>query len=358
MSYTPENNPYIPGDPYSYDLKWIVAKVKEALSSIEGLTTAQGDLSESFDELREYVNNYFDELDISAEVTAKIQELAEAGFFDPIIEGWLNDHIKWDNKNLLDNPWFTVNQRGQALYNSGNPFMTVDRWKMNNGAGVNYLQIISNGVQIKTSGNGLAQVLEDVSGIDGKVVTASLMMADGSVNAWTFTYDSAANQGNTFANGCRLAAGLSGGKQQFVILTLSLEYAEIRAVKLELGSYSTLANDTAPNYSEELAKCQQYFIRYFASAISALMFMQYSSATAAAGVLYLPQTMRAKPSLSYSGTLQMYRSGGWVAVSALSVEQIINNALYISATTTGGTTGNIDRLMLLQNAYIDLSADL
>lgn len=28
MAYSPENNPYIPGDPYSYDLKWIVAKLK------------------------------------------------------------------------------------------------------------------------------------------------------------------------------------------------------------------------------------------------------------------------------------------------------------------------------------------
>lgn len=30
MAYTPENNPYIPGDPYSYDLKWLVAGVKRS----------------------------------------------------------------------------------------------------------------------------------------------------------------------------------------------------------------------------------------------------------------------------------------------------------------------------------------
>ncbi len=28
MGYSPENNPYIPGDPYSYDLKWIVNEIK------------------------------------------------------------------------------------------------------------------------------------------------------------------------------------------------------------------------------------------------------------------------------------------------------------------------------------------
>lgn len=28
MAYNPNNNPYIPGDPYSYDLKWIVSEIK------------------------------------------------------------------------------------------------------------------------------------------------------------------------------------------------------------------------------------------------------------------------------------------------------------------------------------------
>lgn len=29
MAYSPQNNPYIPGDPYSYDLKWIVDRMKK-----------------------------------------------------------------------------------------------------------------------------------------------------------------------------------------------------------------------------------------------------------------------------------------------------------------------------------------
>ena len=28
MGYTPNNNPYIPGDPYSYDLKWVIQQIK------------------------------------------------------------------------------------------------------------------------------------------------------------------------------------------------------------------------------------------------------------------------------------------------------------------------------------------
>lgn len=36
MAYTP-NNPYIPGDPYSYDLKWIISQLKSINSTIAGL---------------------------------------------------------------------------------------------------------------------------------------------------------------------------------------------------------------------------------------------------------------------------------------------------------------------------------
>lgn len=37
MAYTPNNNPYIPGDPYSYDLKWLVSKIKAHDRAIETL---------------------------------------------------------------------------------------------------------------------------------------------------------------------------------------------------------------------------------------------------------------------------------------------------------------------------------
>ena len=30
MAYSPQNNPYIPGDPYSYDLKWMVERLKKS----------------------------------------------------------------------------------------------------------------------------------------------------------------------------------------------------------------------------------------------------------------------------------------------------------------------------------------
>lgn len=37
MAYTPNNNPYIPGDPYSYDLKWIICQLKRHSSELSTL---------------------------------------------------------------------------------------------------------------------------------------------------------------------------------------------------------------------------------------------------------------------------------------------------------------------------------
>ena len=44
MGYTPENNPYIPGDPYSYDLAWMVEEVKKA-QAIQGAAEDARDIA-------------------------------------------------------------------------------------------------------------------------------------------------------------------------------------------------------------------------------------------------------------------------------------------------------------------------
>lgn len=86
MAYTPENNPYIPGDPYSYDLKWIVEEVKTALSLYQPLHDEFTDLSGDFTELHDYVMDYFASLDLSQEVSDKLDQMAEDGTLDALIQ--------------------------------------------------------------------------------------------------------------------------------------------------------------------------------------------------------------------------------------------------------------------------------
>lgn len=94
------NNPLIPGDPYMYDLKWIVEKLKEAIALYEPLNT-------KFNDLKAYVMNYFNNLDLSAEVREVIGDMQASGYFDDLIyeiaitdgnlqsvvTDWLNDNV-------------------------------------------------------------------------------------------------------------------------------------------------------------------------------------------------------------------------------------------------------------------------
>lgn len=108
------NNPLIPGDPYSYDLKWIVDKLKEAIALYQPLNDKFDALSADFDalgedfaNLRKYVDNYFANLDITQEVSDKIEQMKANGYFDALIAeiisesgdlqqavtDWLTEHV-------------------------------------------------------------------------------------------------------------------------------------------------------------------------------------------------------------------------------------------------------------------------
>lgn len=106
MPYTP-SNPYIPGDPYSYDLKWIVEKLKEAISLYEPLNTQFEQLGDDFDDLYNYVHDYFANLDLTSEVEAIIYNMETDGTLRAIITSILNDSgdvqttiTNWLNDNV------------------------------------------------------------------------------------------------------------------------------------------------------------------------------------------------------------------------------------------------------------------
>ena len=77
------NNPLIPGDPFSYDLKWIVMKIKWLVQQGASLETA-------LEALRSYVDQRFDDLDIQDEVNAKLTEMYEDGSLALLIARYLN----------------------------------------------------------------------------------------------------------------------------------------------------------------------------------------------------------------------------------------------------------------------------
>lgn len=107
MAYTPENNPYIPGDPYSYDLKWVVDEIDKWKTSEDAVaeSTAQADRAkEEADRAEEKANDA-----ASSASDAHDSELAARDYADNIadpvsglVTTWLADNITQPTTPAID----------------------------------------------------------------------------------------------------------------------------------------------------------------------------------------------------------------------------------------------------------------
>lgn len=159
------------------------------------------------------------------------------------------------NPNLLDNPWFTVNQRG-ATTSAAYEYI-ADRW-LADSTGITWslggITIPANAGQAKS----IFTVFE--SELSVGTYTASVLASDGTIYAATAEITNPLVT-KTFIRDV-FEIDYIGSTKRFRFYNLSNEAKTIRAVKLELGSVSTLANDVAPDYDLELLKCQGYMGGY------------------------------------------------------------------------------------------------
>lgn len=242
--------------------------------------------------------------------------------------------VQTSNRNLLDNAWFTVNQKGfssktSSSSESNDKFM--DRWKANWFAGYP-TQIVLNSddtLSLKINKNStygttareirILQEIEDYESLIGKQCTMSIMLADGTIYSTTKIVPSTgqAESTTTFATGKKITFAFDNRNSGMYknamwvrfqitsdIYTSSDSYEElkIKAIKLEIGSQSTLAFDTVPDYTTELLKCQKYLYplggKSFNAMVSALQqTRQWLTIT-------LPTEMRAVPTFSGSLTTE------------------------------------------------------
>lgn len=267
------------------------------------------------------------------------------------------------NRNLLDNPWFTVNQRGVSGTLTGNYGYCFDRWKLAGGGANSSMTIGSDGRTITLNGTTqyaqFRQNLEPIlcNSLMGKTVTLSCLFSDGNIFAATFTPTSEAQYTKYMANNRSYLCLDLRTSQRCAFVLINGESRTIKAMKLELGSYSTLANDVPPDYGEELRKCQYYYREL--KAITATYLAQGVSVAGTNFRVILPYTMRTRPSVTYSGTLTAYYSGGNAPVTAISVAGTISDGVQLSFTTSGISGANQPvSLDAAAGAKICLSADL
>ena len=180
------------------------------------------------------------------------------------------------NPNLLDNPWFTVNQRGKTSYSSSG--YTVDRWKGTNNCSTVVNSDGSITITAGVSSSYFVQIgdIEIIKRLKGKTITLSVdgYSSNTKCKLYSFIRNSATGKGNSFGV---VKIGTTRAIYSSTVtfpdtdfdhcecLSLSIplnESVTVYSAKVELGSKSTLHLDSAPNYATELVKCQRYYVNY------------------------------------------------------------------------------------------------
>jgi len=100
------NFPYIEKDFDALTDYGLLCKVVDYLNQVIASENAQNEnilaLYNAFTELKNYVENYFDNLDVQDEINNKLNEMAEDGTLDQIIEQYLNSSAIWGFDTVAD----------------------------------------------------------------------------------------------------------------------------------------------------------------------------------------------------------------------------------------------------------------
>lgn len=246
------------------------------------------------------------------------------------------------NENLIDNPWFTVNQRGQASYTDGQ--YSADRWKVSarnyGGSGVT---VNSNGVTIAFANANeeyvyINQKFEN-SPWKGKTVTVSLI-ANGVLYTNSFNWTNGGSGTFDISDSPKIQISWNDTTPQISIISFA-DAVTFRAVKLELGSVSTLANDVEPNYTTELLKCRRCGLGVDVPASALLGFGNPNSATTIYVGIPLPVPLRADPAVNYSGVANVVQGGTASVVTDVTFSARSSNYVQLVMTSSGMTVGQI-----------------
>lgn len=152
-----ENFPFIEAD-FDSLTEWqlfckIGKEINKIINSENTLGTQMENVTNAFIDLQNYVNNYFDNLDVQEEINNKLNEMVEDGIFDNILRNYTNiskiyntynDFIT-DKNNLVNNQkvkilgYYSINDGGGAEYYITNVANNIYQINLENGLYANLL---------------------------------------------------------------------------------------------------------------------------------------------------------------------------------------------------------------------------
>ena len=281
------------------------------------------------------------------------------------------------NPNLLDNAYFVgggsqlgdgifpINQRGQTSYTV--TAVQLDRWHIFSYSGGIVMTLAAAGMNLHlgtNAGDEIAQIIPSNMVEVGETYTFSVQYQSGDIRTLTFVFSSSTIIESADQFRFHIIPSWGGGAF-FGILNKGDAAArdlQLRAVKLEKGTVSTLANDPPPDFGEELRKCQRYFTRLQ----TGIQHSIFGTGVVEAGNIVacafeLPTVMRVSGTASavvnnlygYDGS-NTYTVSGVYAFRQSGATPIAS--VWCGVTATAGTW-----LQIRGNdgsAYIDISADL
>ena len=130
-----QNFPFIEEDFDALTNYQLISKVVEFLNKVinsqNEVIDATNELSEAFQLLHDYVENYFDNLDVQEEINNKLDDMVEAGTLQEIISEYLNSSCVWGFDSVADM---------QAATNliDGSYAKTLGYYEANDGGSGNY----------------------------------------------------------------------------------------------------------------------------------------------------------------------------------------------------------------------------
>lgn len=258
------------------------------------------------------------------------------------------------NPNLLDNWYFVgggsqlggakfpINQRGLTSYASGRG---LDRWSSDT-----TLTIYSDGIASPAGAVYQACEQELTKLLLGKTVTASVLLNDGTLISGTATFPSSLPTGADltivwYPSDIGLCTIIAEQWTQFFRFDGSLLGGRhVAAVKLELGTVSTLANDVPPNFQQELAKCQRYL--YVMGGGAPYTIFGSGVAEAASYIMATVQLsvpMRVAPTVSVVGSFRLWGGVGYEyvcdGITQSSAVQMPVNCPYVGISCSTSSNG-------------------
>ncbi|MEE3484611.1 MAG: hypothetical protein VZQ98_09860 [Bacteroidales bacterium] len=275
------------------------------------------------------------------------------------------------NPNLLDNPWFTVNQRGESSYSLEG--YTVDRWRFSKKSGSTQALTYDGSTHTitidETSGDTAYFQQRFETPLPAGTYTISMNVTALTGNASIQLYYEDGTFGNNISIkgiGIRVATVQVAKPITRLYFNIFQDASlSIKAVKLEVGSVSTLAMDTAPNYATELLKCQRYFYRMKPNSSSGALGIGYGwtiGTTACRACIMLPTKMRIAPTLTLNNLNQFVWIMNGATYNPVTCDVVLSDDMQnitIRETGLSGLTNNMPCILRGDiGGIIDLSADL